>query len=100
MKVGTAVEIAGTVGADGVIRARSLEVRDEKKQDAEIEGVIGTVDDAARIFTIGHVPITWTQTTKFKDMSRPVAGQLVEVELEVSAERLVASVVEKEEADD
>ena len=100
MKVGTAVEITGTVGADGTIRAKSLEVSEEKKQDAEIEGVIGNVDDTARMFTIGPVPITWTQTTKFKDMSRPVAGQLVEVELEVSSDRLVASVVEKKEADD
>ena len=100
MKVGTVVEITGAVGADGTIRAKSLEVSEEKKQDAEIEGVIGNVDDAARMFTIGPVPIAWTQTTKFKDMARPVAGQLVEVELEVSSDRLVASVVEKEEADD
>ena len=100
MKDGTVVEITGTVGADGTIRAMSLEVSDEKKQDAEIEGVIGIVDDTAQMFTVGPVPITWTQTTKFKDMSRPAAGQLVEVELELSGDRLVALVVEKEGADD
>ena len=97
MKVGTAVELKATVGADGAIQAKSLEVSDEKEEDAEVEGVISTVDNAAQMFTIGPLPIAWTRNTKFKDMSRPVAGQLVEVMVEVSSDRLVALVVEKEE---
>ena len=97
MKVGTAVELKATVGADGAIQAKSLEVSDEKEEDAEVGGVIDTVDNAAQMFTIGSLPIAWTRNTKFKDMSRPVAGQLVEVMVEVSSDRLVALVVEKEE---
>jgi hypothetical protein len=100
MKVGTAVELEGTARPDGTIQARSLEVSEEKEEDAEVGGVIGTVDRAAQTFTIGPVVIAWNGGTKFRGLERPIAGQLVEVEVEVSGGRLVAAKVEREDADD
>ena len=97
---GTAIEVQATTNAEDSLQATMVEVSDEKEEDTEIGGVIGTVDTAAQTFTIGPLTIAWTGQTKFKDISGPQAGQLVEAELQISGGRLTALVVEKEEADD
>ena len=100
LKVGTSVEIDAEARADGVIQATSVEVSDEKENDAEIVGVIRTVDQAARMFTIGPIEIAWNGQTKFHNLSEPVGGRLVEVNVHVSGGRLLATRVEPEEDDD
>ncbi len=99
-KPGTAIEVQATANAEGSLQATTVEVSDEKEEDTEIGGVIGTVDTAAQTFTIGPLTIAWTGQTKFKGISGPQAGQLFEAELQISGGRLTALVVEKEEADD
>ncbi len=100
IKVGAWVELEAKTTADGRIQATSVEVSDEKEDDSEIGGVIGTVDNAPQVFTIGPITIAWNDSTKFKNLSRPVGGRLVEVAVEVSAGRLVATSIDREEADD
>lgn len=99
LKIGTVVEVEATANSDGSIQATMVEVSDEKEEDPEVGGVIGTVDAATSTFTIGPLTIAWDGQTKFKDIPRPQAGQLVEVAVRVSGGRLLALVVEKEEAD-
>ncbi len=100
LKPGTAIEIRATENADGSLQSTEVEVSDEKDDHTEVVGVIGTVDLAGRTFTIGPITITWHDRTKFKDISAPAAGRLVEVEVEISGGRLIALAVEREEADD
>lgn len=100
LPAGTAIEVRATATTDGSIQASRVEVSDEKEDDAEVGGVIGTVDPDAQTFTIGPISIAWNGQTKLKDISRPVAGQSVEVTVQVSGERLVALAIEREEADD
>ena len=100
LKPGTSVEIDAEARADGVIQAKSVEVSDEKENDAEIVGVIRTVDQAALMFTIGPIEIVWNGETKFHKLSGPVGGRLAEVNLQVSGDRLLATKVEEEEDDD
>ena len=99
-KIGSPIEVEARVGADQTIRAVKIEVDDEKEPDSEISGVIGGVDETAKTFTIGPVAISWTGRTRFKSISSPAAGQLVEVAVEVSGSQLFAVKVEREEADD
>ena len=99
MKIGTLIEVEAQVGPSGAIQATRLEVSDEKAQDSEVCGIIGTVDEAAQTFTIGPIAISWTGQTKFKKIPAPAAGQFVEVSLRVSGDQLAALEVEREEAD-
>ena len=99
MKIGTLIEVEAQIGPSGAIQATRLEVSDEKAQDSEVCGIIGTVDEAAQTFTIGPVTISWTGQTKFKKIPAPAAGQFVEVSLRVSGDQLAALEVEREEAD-
>ncbi len=63
IKVGAWVELEAKTTADGRIQATSVEVSDEKEDDSEIGGVIGTVDRAAQVFTIGPITIAWNDST-------------------------------------
>ncbi len=98
LKIGTVVEVEAVASLDGSIQATLIEVSDEKDAGPEVGGVIGTVDTAAQTFTIGPLTIAWDGQTKFKDLPRPQAGQLVEAAVQVSGGRLLATTVEREEA--
>lgn len=100
LKPGTDIEVDATVNAAGSIRAVRVEVSDEKDPDTEIGGVIGSVNEAAGTFTIGSVTVHFNGSTKLKDLSSIQSGTLIEATLDVSGGRLLALLVEREEADD
>ena len=96
LKAGTVIELEATTLADGSIQATMVEVSDEADDDTEVEGVIARVDTAAQTFSIGSVTITWDGQTRFKGISGPKIGELVEARVRASGRRIVALAVERE----
>ena len=100
LKPGTDVEVDATIDGDGTIQAVRVEVSDEKNPDTELGGVISAVDEAAGTFNIGPVTVHFDGATRLKDLSAIQSGTLIEATLDVSGGRLLALLVEREEADD
>lgn len=99
LRPGAVIEVEATVAADGTIRASELEVSDDRNPDTEIGGVIATVDDSAKSFTIGPVTIHWDGGTRFRDLDELRAGVTVEADVEIHGGRLRAVMVEREDDD-
>ncbi len=97
LKFGTFIDVEAEVERDGSLRATLVEVSNEKDQVPEIGGVIGSVDTAAQMFTLGPLTIVWTNQTKLKDLSGLRAGVNIEARVAITGGRLVAEFIEKDE---
>ena len=100
LRPGTDIEVDAKLNSDGTIQAVRVEVSDEKDPDTELGGVISSVDESAGTFDIGPVTVHFDGATRLKDLSSIRAGTLIEATLDVSGGRLLALLVEREEADD
>ena len=97
LRVGTFVDVEAVVESGGALRAVRVEVNDEKTQDNEMSGVIGSVDSAAQTFTIGPFTISWNGKTKLKDILALRAGLKVEAKIDFTSGRFVAELIERDE---
>ncbi|MEN8720143.1 MAG: DUF5666 domain-containing protein [Oceanococcaceae bacterium] len=80
LQVNDRVEVSGALDEDGRIRASYIERDDDINDDDELIGRIGTVDSAARRFTIGALTIDYG-TADIDDLPNgPIVDVLVEVE--------------------
>lgn len=97
LRIGTFIDVEAVIEKDGTLRATLVEVSEEKNQEPEISGVIGSVDSAAQTFTIGPLTISFNSRTKLKDLQALRAGVKVEVTIDFSGGKIVAEIVERDE---
>lgn len=103
---GDVLEVSGLKNAEGALVATHVELQDEKDYSTgtmkyEIKGMVTNLDTVAMTFEVNGMPVSYSSSTEFDDMSPSalVDGLYVEVKglLNAAGDTLVAYKIEAED---